>query len=890
MLSVVGLAWGLRPSLRPRRPVRLIFDYDVAMCHTSVPLLFLIPLAGCLLLAQSTSPSESTPPLAQAHPPSRISAEVLDPRLERADAIEKRVQGLLSQMTLEEKIDFIGGDGMYTRAVPRLGIKPLKMSDGPLGVRTWGPTTAYPAGIAMAASWDVALVKRIGTMMGADARARGVNFLLGPGMNIYRAPMCGRNFEYFGEDPYLASRIAVADIEGIQSQGVVATAKHFAGNNQEWDRHNVSSDIDERTLREIYLPAFEAAVKEAKVGALMNSYNLLNGVHTSQNSFLDNTVAKADWGFSGIIMSDWTSTYDGVASANAGLDLEMPTGAHMNRETLLPAIRAGKVSAATIDDKVRRILRTAIEFGFFDRDQTDKQIPLDNPAARAVALEAARGSMVLLKNDGKLLPLNNAKLKTIAVIGPNADRPVTGGGGSSIVKPFRAVSFLEGIKAAAGPRVDVVYSPGLALASASSRTTAFFADPALTQPGLKTEYFHNPDLSGAPASSELLRPPFSLSLEPAKLENGSFEGRSERLSGYFVPPVPGQYEIEATGDNSYEIYFEGKALIEGPGDGPGNLVARTPLLLAGQRYEVHIDVHAETRRANLAFGLTSLADTTALDRAKDVANKADAVILCVGFDAANEGEGFDRTFQLPASQDALINAILSVNKNTVVVLTAGGAVDMTQWIDNTPVLLDTWYPGEEGGTALAQLLFGEYSPSGKLPASFERRWDDNATANSYYDKDGSKHVEYSEGVFLGYRHFDRVRTKPLFPFGYGLSYTTFEYRNLRVTPTNGSTAMAITVSFQLTNTGSREGAEVAQLYVGDRHSHVARPVKELKGFAKVNLKPGESRTIELTLDRHAFSYYDVAGKQWKAEPGDFDILVTGSSADRALAGKFTLEQ
>src|SRR5216684_1906382 len=284
--------------------------------------------------------------------------------------VEKRVDSILSKMTLAEKIEIIGGiNDFYTRPIPRLGIPSLRMSDGPLGVHDYGPTTAYPAGIALAASWDPELAKRVGTAMGKDARARGVHFILAPGMNIYRAPMCGRNFEYFGEDPFLASRVAVSLIEGIQGQQVIATAKHFAGNNQEFDRYNVSSDIDERTLREIYLAAFEASVKEAKVGAVMNSYNLLNGVHATQNNHLNNEILKKEWGFDGILMSDWDSTHDGIGAANGGLDLEMPSPAFMNRATLLPAIQAGKVSVATIDDKVRRILRKAIQFGFFDRAQ-----------------------------------------------------------------------------------------------------------------------------------------------------------------------------------------------------------------------------------------------------------------------------------------------------------------------------------------------------------------------------------------------------------------------------------------------------------------------------------------------------------------------------------------
>src|SRR5260370_10326463 len=336
--------------------------------------------------------------------------------------IERRVESLLGKMTLEEKIDILGGvDGFFIRDIPRLGWGRLKMADGPMGVRNFGPATAMAAGIGLAATWNTALAERVGTEIGRDARAKGVHFLLGPGVNIYRAPMNGRNFEYFGEDPFLASRIAVGYIKGVQAQGVSATVKHYMGNNSEFDRHNTDSIIDERTMREIYLPVFEAAVKEARVGAIMDSYNLTNGTHLTQNGYLNTDVAKNEWSFRGIIMSDWTSTYDGIAAANGGLDLEMPAGVFMSRQTLLPAIQQGNVTVATIDDQVRRILRTAIRFGWLDRDQTDLSIPRYNQQGRSVALAAARESQVLLKNEGGVLPLKKGKIKSIAIIGTNAN-------------------------------------------------------------------------------------------------------------------------------------------------------------------------------------------------------------------------------------------------------------------------------------------------------------------------------------------------------------------------------------------------------------------------------------------------------------------------------------
>src|SRR5271167_3109681 len=398
--------------------------------------------------------------------------------------VEARVDSLLRKLTIDEKVDLIGGvDSFYIRANEKIELPRLKMADGPIGVRNYGPSTVF-GGIGLAATWDPEMATLIGSTIGRDARARGVHFMLGPGVNIYRAPLNGRNFEYFGEDPFLSARIAVAYINGMQSQGVSATIKHFMGNNSEFDRHNTDSIIDERTMREIYLPVFEAAVKEAHVGAIMDSYNLTNGQHMTQNGYLNTDVVK-DWGFTGIMMSDWTSVYDGVAAANAGLDLEMPSAEFMNRATLLPAVKSGKVSEATIDDKVRRILRTAIQFGWLDRDQTDLSIPKLNPEGRQAALEAARAGMVLLKNDGNLLPFEKGKLHSIAVIGPAAYPAQPGGGGSAEAKPFTSVSYLEGVANYLGSRAKVYYERGLPTFEEIADRTEFTTEASGGRPGLK---------------------------------------------------------------------------------------------------------------------------------------------------------------------------------------------------------------------------------------------------------------------------------------------------------------------------------------------------------------------------------------------------------------------
>jgi beta-glucosidase len=801
--------------------------------------------------------------------------------------VEKRVDSLLGQMTTDEKIEMIGGiNDFFTRPIPRLKIPSLKMSDGPIGVHVYGLATAYPAGIALAASWDVDLARRFGVSMGKDARARGVHFILGPGMNIYRAPMNGRNFEYFGEDPFLAARMAVPVIEGIQSQRVIATAKHFAGNNSEFDRMNLSSDIDERTLREIYLPAFEASVKQAKVGAVMDAYNLVNGVYMTQNNHLNNEILKKEWGFDGILMSDWGATHDGVAAANGGLDLEMPAPSFMNRAALLPALKDGRVSIATVDDKVRRILRKAIEFGFFDQPQTDSEIPTYSQEGRQVALEEARGSMVLLKNSGSILPLDENKVKTIAVIGPDAYPAVAGGGGSSETKPFNTVSYLEGISNRLGTKVRVLYAVDAPPLDDVFESSEFVTAPG-GESGLKGEYFDNQDLRGTPV---LVRTDKRVRFdwgEGSFAPNEPVDHFSIRWTGYFVPQKSGDYKFFTSADDGVRFYIGDDTVIDDWQPHSQTVDSYARHLEAGQAYKIRLEYFEAVGSAIVGFGVTR-AESFIGRETKGLAAKADAVIICAGLDDKTEGEGFDRTFQLPGGQDELIREISAINKNTIVVLTAGGNVDMSQWIDGVPAVLQAWYPGQEGGTALAEILFGDYSPSGKLPVSFERRWEDNPVFHTYYPETGKKHVEYSEGVFVGYRGFDRSETKPLFAFGYGLSYSTFAYSNLAVTPQTGNLNATVTVSFDVKNTGHREAAEVAELYVGEPHPSVPRPVKELKGFSKVNLKSGETRHVTLALDRRAFSFYDVKKSAWSADLGEFTILVGGSSDNIRLQGKFTL--
>ena len=823
---------------------------------------------------------------------------------ERVSDTEKRVSDILSRMTLEEKIDLIGGvDGFYIRAIPRVGLPRLKMSDGPIGARNDGPATTVAGGIALAATWNPALAESVGGAIATDARARGVHFMLGPGVNIYVAPMNGRNFEYFGEDPFLGGRIAVSYIEGMQKLGVSATVKHFMGNNSEYDRHNVDSIIDERAMREIYLPIFEAAVKRAHVGAIMDSYNLTNGHRLTENKHLNIEIAKQAWGFDGIMMSDWWATYDGVAAANGGLDLEMPAGDHMNRATLLPAIEKGQVSMATIDDKVRRILRVAIRFGWLDREQTDLAIPRYSVTGAQVALEAARESMVLLKNEGNLLPIDSDAVRTIAVIGPNAYPAVPVAGGSAGVKPFAAVSFLEGLTNKLGSKVNVLWNAGLPDRKQIARNTEFTTEAGGGEAGLQMEIFPNQDLSGAPSETRVVRninmnPAFSMAdlttgADFAALLANPPKASSMRWSGYYTAKTAGTYEIFAESptdaEGGYRLYLDGKLILDGWAVRKAMVDQATADLTAGphkvvfEKFQGGFNFHGDVVRVGIA-AQASLVDPVA----KALAAKADVVVLAVGFNDSNESEGGDRTFQLPIGQDELIREISAVNKKAVVVITAGGGVDVDGWLGRVPSVIQAWYPGQAGGTALAEILLGEVNPSGRLPISIEKRWEDNPSHDSYYPDPGTRRVVYRNGVFVGYRGYEHNGVTPEFAFGHGLSYTTFRYGKLVIKP--GAKPGAYEVNFEVTNTGQRAGAEVAQLYIGDAHASVPRPPRELKGFAKVELKPGETRQVTIALDPRAFTYYDVKDKLWRADAGEFDVLVGRSSAAIELKGKIKLAE
>jgi beta-glucosidase len=791
---------------------------------------------------------------------------------------DQRARDLVSKMTFEEKVSLLSGETSFSiRAIPRLGIPRVLFADGPQGVRNQTPhSTLYPCGILTAATWDRDIAGRVGESIGRDARARGIGVMLGPGVNSYRSPLCGRNFEYFGEDPYLASETTAAYIIGLQSNGVVATVKHFAANNQEWDRHHVSSDVDERTMQEIYLPTFHKAVK-AGVGAVMNSYNLLNGVHATENDWLNNKVLKGDWGFDGILMSDWVSVYSTIGAANGGLDLEMPKAVWFTYDKLKAAVDAGRISQATIDDKVVRMLRIYSRFGLLDREQKDSTIPLDSPISAQTALDAARGGIVLLKNEGSMLPL---KGRTV-VLGTNADR-VTTGGGSGFVSPFHSTTLAGALKKM--QRNTVVLSDSVLFEDILSNV---WTDSTCTQHGFAAKYYSNQELKGEPTLTRIDK---SVNFNWKKgaphksLPNDHF---SAEWTGWVAPADHArQIKLTIGGDDGYRVFVNGKLAV---GEWSNHQYSAKEIQLAvaaGESLDLRINYYDSTAHARINFAMGALNESLLEKELR----RADNVVLCTGFDSATEGEGFDRPFSMPDYQVQFIKRVAAINPHLAVVLNSGGGVEMTQWIDVAPAVVMAWYAGQEGGTAIAEILTGKLSPSGRLPISIERNESDNPSSAFYYatstPRNESAHVDYGEGIFTGYRGYDRSGVKPMFPFGYGLSYTTFEYSDLKLTELAGD---SVQVEFDVKNTGKVASAEVAQVYVSDKECSVARPAKELKGYDKVYLKAGEKRHITVMLDSESFAFYDVNIGKFRVEPGEFVVSVGHSSAELPLTASIELK-
>jgi beta-glucosidase len=660
-----------------------------------------------------------------------------------------KIATLTSQMTLGEKAALCTGAGPWTTTpVERLGIPALIVSDGPHGVRRVAnlnemasqslPATCFPTASCLSASWDTELLNEVGIAIGRECVAHDVSVILGPSNNMKRTPLCGRNFEYYAEDPYLSGQLATAFINGIQSQGVGTSLKHFAANNQEFQRFSISSEVDERTLREIYFPAFEKTVKDAQPWTVMCAYNKINGEYCSENYTLLTDILKNEWGFEGLVVSDWGAVHDRVASLEAGLDLEMPGPKNRRVQSVIDAVRSGKLSESILDEAVKRILRIV-----FKAAETPTGKKFDIEAHHQLVRKAAGEAMVLLKNDG-VLPLQN--VKRIAVLGRSAKEPHFQGGGSSFIN-----------------------------------TT-------------KTDI------------------PFE--------------------------------EIQKLSNNATLSYAEG--------------------------YPKDLEVRQEL-----------------IDEAVNVAKTSDITLIFVALPSVIESEGYDRTtLELTPQQVSLIKAVTAVQPKTVVILNNGSAITMSDWLENTAAVLESWMMGQAGGGAIADILFGHVNPSGKLAETFPVALADTPAYLNYPGDNGK--VRYGEGLFIGYRYYDAKNVAVQFPFGHGLSYTSFTYSNLRMSSKTFKDSDGLELSLDITNMGKVAGKEIVQLYVHDKASKLVRPPKELKGFAKVALEPNETKTVSFKLDFRAFAYYHPGYKQWITEDGEFEILIGASATDIRLTETVTL--
>lgn len=794
------------------------------------------------------------------------------PSKQPPSVVEARVEKLLAKLTLDEKIRLLAGDsfdGMSTFGVPRLNIPKLIMADGPQGIRAHGSACSFPCGIALAATWDTKLATLYGEALGREARARGIHIQLGPGVNIARTPLNGRNFEYYGEDPYLTGEMASHWIRGLQSQEVAATVKHFVGNDEEWRRMEIESVMDDQTLREIYLQPFQKALQYGGAWSVMSAYNRINGFPSTANEKLQNGILKGEWEFPGVVMSDWWATQAADAIAK-GLDLEMPMGYRVNKESVTEALKDKSLTLDRINDAVRRQLRLMVAMGFLDRPQLRNDLPLDSSVNDAIALEVATQSIVLLKNSPALLPLDPAHLNRIVVYGPNAQDTPAVGGGSGKVDPFRKVSFLEGIRNALPKSTQVIYAPMPLTPHFSISDFLDFTKPAPVSPVIvnvrKLVSYADKNMTRI-AYSKVGRIDFSWT--PHTKIPGIPQGKDGRViwDAEIEVPDTGVFELQAEGHP--EIRLADKEL--------GNPESYVLTVQKGERIPIRVTANEVGRYSgHVSVKLVAVPEeATGVFPARD----ADAAIVCVGLNPDVEGEGYDRGFTLPLSQIKLIQKISSANPHTIVVLSGGGAVDMLPWIDHVPAVLQTWYLGQSAGTALAAILFGKENPSGHLPCTFDRAIEENPSFPDYPGVfppgQDSPMVTYHEGIFYGYRGYDHLGRDPLFPFGHGLSFTTFSLSELKAR----QVADGFQISIQASNTGQKAGAAVVQMYLSLTGESTPRPLRELKGFRRVELQPGESKTVEIPLPDTSLLYWHPQQNCWVPPQGPIRVDVGFSERD-----------
>ena len=792
-----------------------------------------------------------------------------------------RIDELLGELTVDEKAAMVAGvDLWHTAAVERLGIPALKVTDGPIGARgerwTGGQSAAFPCGTALGATWDTDLIEEVGQRIGNEARRKQCHVLLAPTVNTHRHPLAGRNFECYSEDPHLTARAAVAYITGVQSQNVGCSVKHFAANDSEFERMTISSEVDDRTLREISLPPFEAAVREAGAWSVMSAYNRLNGHYCSEQPWLLGTLLKQEWEFEGLVMSDWYGTHSTAPAANAGLDLEMPGPPAWFGPKLAQAVRDGEVDEKRLDDMVRRVLAILERTGALDDPEVRPEASLDDPVDRDVARRAASGSFVLLQNRAAALPLE--RVATLAVVGPNADIAHVMGGGSARVPTHPLISPLVGLRARFGDDVEIVHERGCTNNKITPPLDTRFVDGPLT-----IEYYAGREREGEPVLVEEAQRGYFTWMGPVGA--GVPDDFSVRLHATLAPTESGPWTMSVVQAGRARVLVDGEVFLDNwnPTErgeafyGMGSKeLTDTIDLVAGTRYDFVVEaIPAAPALGGLSVGLEPPAGEDLIERAVAAAQRADAVVCVVGSDGQWETEGNDReSMTMPGEQDELVRAVAAANPRTIVIVNAASPVAMP-WADDVAAILQCWFAGEEWGNALADVLSGDVSPSGKLPTTFPVRIEDTPAFVNYPGEQGK--VFYGERVFVGYRSYDARKIDPQFAFGHGLSYTTFEFGEVAWTQTGDAPSVRIDVP--VTNTGTRRGAEVVQCYVADLEASVARPPQELKAFTKVWLDPGESATLTLTLGARDFSYWNVEQHDWVVEPGDFELRIGPSSRD-----------
>ncbi|WNS77705.1 glycoside hydrolase family 3 C-terminal domain-containing protein [Domibacillus sp. DTU_2020_1001157_1_SI_ALB_TIR_016] len=845
------------------------------------------------------------------------------PWMDKALSAEERANLLVDKMTLEDKVDFITGNlnnyyGFYNGGVEKYGIPALTMADGPVGVRIANPdvqdkkSTAMPAAIGLAATWNTETAEKYGDLLGDEAFNTTHNVLLGPGLDIARNAFGSRNFESLGEDPYLQSQMATEYVKAVQSNNVLVTAKHYLLNNQELNRFVSDSQASERAINEIYAKPFASVIKDAEMGSVMCSFNKVNGVYACDNEEILTNLLRDKLGFEGFVMSDYRANVSTSNSIKAGMDLETPGDpGGLWGDKLVQAVHNGEVSEETIDQSTYRILYQMFDKGLFDNPAQNNKI--DAKAHGAIARQIAAESMVLLQNDDKALPLDTDKLDSIAVIGPDADNASTAGGGSSLVNPTYTVSPLEGIKNRAGKDLKVEYAAGTDPISAgdllpgpNAVPSSFLAPSADSEEnGLKAEYWSNAKMEGNPvyehtAKQANLHLGFynyegfnAQSTKLDKLPTSLNSMMSARYTGVIQVPKSGEYKLSTSSYGSSKVYLDGKLVIDNTGETFGT-VEKTVTLNANQKYDLKIEYKTDypynpgrDNGAKLRFGWEAADDVVDenIKKAVELAKKSDAAVIVT---KTYDSEGnIDRSdMELPNNQEQLIKEVAKVNKHVVVVNESGMAVEMGDWKDSVDSIVQAWYPGQEQGNAIADVLFGDVNPSGKLPVTFPVD-EDKTPVSSDEQYPGVNDVsKYSEGIFVGYRGFEEYGIKPAFSFGHGLSYTEFGYKNLKtkVQSSGKNKETTFEVSLNVRNTGDKAGSEVVQVYTGKLPTDVETAPKQLAGFQKIKLEPGKQQRVTIQLDSKALSYYDEEKHDWVMPSGSVPVYVGSSSTDIRLTG------